>query len=147
MKPEETIDFHIRWAWAKMSKAYNAEASKLGATMSMAFTLLSIDKEGTPATKLGPKMGMEPTSLTRLLKSLEDQGYIERREDKQDGRKAVVHLTKKGKNYRDISRQKVIQMNARMHEKISAQKLKTFFEVMSIINCELDKNNIFETKK
>ncbi len=147
MKPEDTIDFHIRWAWAKMSRAYNAEASKVGATMSMAFTLLSIDKDGTPATKLGPKMGMEPTSLTRLLKSLEDQGYIERKEDKKDGRKAVVHLTKKGKNYRDISRQRVVQLNERMHSKIPTQKLKTFFEVMTIINSELDKNNIFENKK
>lgn len=144
MHPEETIDFHIRWAWAKMSKAYNAEAAKLGATMAMAYTLLSIDKEGTPATKLGPKMGMEPTSLTRLLKSLEEQGYIERVPCKTDGRRVLVHLTRKGKNYRDISKEKVIQMNTRMHSMIPASKLNTFFEVMNTINRELDKNNIFQ---
>lgn len=145
MSPEETIDFQIRWAWAKMSKAYNAEAARHGATMPMAFALLNIDKEGTPATKLGPKMGMEPTSLTRLLKSLEEQGYIERRSDKKDGRKALVHLTRKGKNYREISKERVIQLNQHIQEVVPAQKLKVFFEVMTIINKELDKNAIFTT--
>ncbi|MDZ4822284.1 MAG: MarR family transcriptional regulator [Flavobacteriales bacterium] len=143
MSPEETIDFHIRWAWAKMSKAYNAEAAKHNATMPMAFALLSIDKNGTPATKLGPKMGMEPTSLTRLLKSLEDQGYIKREPDEADGRKVIVQITQKGKNYRDIAKQKVIQLNERMHEKIPQGKLNTFFEVIQTINTELDKNKIF----
>jgi len=126
-----------------MSKAYNAEAAKAGATMAMAYALLSVDKDGTPATKLGPKMGMEPTSLTRLLKSLEGQGFIERIPDKNDGRKILVHLTRKGKNHRDVSRQKVIQMNERMHNVIPKEKLEVFFDVMNTINRELDKNNIF----
>lgn len=143
MQPEETIDFHIRWAWAKMSKAYNAEAAKHGATMSMAFTLLNIDKDGTPATKLGPRMGMEPTSLTRILNSLEEGGYVQRMSDSQDGRKVLVHLTKKGKQYRDISREKIIRLNERMQNVIPANKLNTFFEVIQTINKELDKNEIF----
>ncbi len=143
MIPEETIDFHIRWAWAKMSKAYNVEASKKGGTMAMAFLLLNIDKEGTPATSLGPKMGMEPTSLTRILKTLEADGYIERKPAKNDGRKVLVTLTQKGKNYRDVSKQKVIQMNERMRSAIPENKLNTFFEVIQTINKELDKNNIF----
>ncbi|MFN0031582.1 MAG: MarR family winged helix-turn-helix transcriptional regulator [Flavobacteriales bacterium] len=143
MHPEETIDFHIRWAWAKMSKAYNVEAAKKGGTMAMAFLLLNIDKEGTPATSLGPKMGMEPTSLTRILKTLEADGYIERKPAKDDGRKVLVSLTQKGKNYRDVSKQKVIQMNERMRSAIPQNKLNTFFEVIQTINKELDKNNIF----
>jgi DNA-binding MarR family transcriptional regulator len=143
MKPEETIDFHIRWAWAKMSKAYNAEASKLGATMAMAFTLLSIEKNGTPATKLGPMMGMESTSLTRILNSLEQQGYIERMADPKDKRKAIVHLTNKGKKHRDISKLGVFQMNQRLKSAIEPEKLSVFFEVLQTINKELDKNNIF----
>lgn len=144
MKPEETVDFHIRWAWAKMSKAYNAEAVKHNATMPMAFALLSIDKDGTPATKLGPKMGMEPTSLTRLLKTLEDGGYIERIPDETDRRKVLVHITQKGKNYRDIAKQKVIQLNERIHSVVPSNKLNTFFEVIQSINSELDKNQIFD---
>ncbi|NQX92775.1 MAG: MarR family transcriptional regulator, partial [Flavobacteriales bacterium] len=58
MKPEETIDFHIRWAWSKISRMYNVEAAKYGGTMSIGYVLLNIEKDGTPSTKLGPKMGM-----------------------------------------------------------------------------------------
>ena len=54
-------------------------AMKYDATMTMAFTLLSVDAEGTPSTALGPKMGMESTSLSRLLNTMEERGYIERR--------------------------------------------------------------------
>ena len=35
---------------------YNEKALKYGGTMTMAFTLLSIDADGTPSTTLGPKM-------------------------------------------------------------------------------------------
>jgi DNA-binding MarR family transcriptional regulator len=146
MKKEETVDFHIRWAWTKMNKAYNAEASKLGATMSMGYTLLSIDKEGTPSTRLGPKMGMEPTSLTRLLNTLESEGYIKRIPSIEDGRKMLVHFTPKGRKYREITRQKVIQLNDRIQEIIPDKKLKVFFEVIQDINKLLDQNNIFNAK-
>lgn len=102
MKPEETIDFHIRWSWAKISKAYNAEAMKSGGSMAIGYVLLNIDKEGTPSTKLGPKMGMEPTSLTRLLKSMEDMDLITRQADKADKRVVRVFLTSNGKKMREV---------------------------------------------
>ena len=74
MKPEETFDFHIRWAWARISRMYNAQAANFGGTMSIGYVLLNIDREGTPSTKLGPKMGMESRSLTRTLKGMEEMG-------------------------------------------------------------------------
>lgn len=147
MKPEETIDFHIRWAWAKISKAYNAEAMKSGGSMAIGYVLLNIDKEGTPSTKLGPKMGMEPTSLTRLLKSMESLDLIQRITDKTDKRVVRVKLTAKGKKMREVSKEVVIKFNEHIHKKINPKKLEVFFEVMSEINGLLDKNNIFDTTK
>ncbi len=81
MKPEETIDFHIRWAWYNISRMYNLKASEFGESMAIGYVLLNIDKEGTPSTKLAPKMGMEPRSLTRMIKSLEEKGLIEKKSD------------------------------------------------------------------
>ena len=81
MKPEETIDFHIRWAWHSIARLYNIEAARLGGSMSVGYVLLNIDLEkGCPSTKLGTKMGMEPRSLTRTLKSMEKK--IEKKEKK-----------------------------------------------------------------
>ena len=60
----------LRAAWISVAKMYNEEAGKKGSTMATGFILLNIDPEnGTPSTSLGPKMGMEATSLSRTLKN------------------------------------------------------------------------------
>jgi DNA-binding MarR family transcriptional regulator len=143
MKPEETLDFHIRWAWTKISRLYNNEAAKFGGTMSIGFVLLNIDKEGTPSTKLGPKMGMESRSLTRTLKSMEEKGLIERKADQNDGRMVRVFLTKTGKEMRETSKDVVLRLNETLQQKIPQGKLNTFFEVMETINQALEENKIF----
>ena len=96
MNREEILDFYLRWSWVKLAKIYNAEAERRGITLSVGYALLSIEKEGTPSTKLGPRMGMEPTSLSRTLKGMEEKGLIERRPDPNDGRSVRVFLTNNG---------------------------------------------------
>lgn len=142
MRPEETIDFHIRSTWSKLSKAYNSAAAAHGGTIAMAYTLLNVDKEGTLSTRLGPKMGMEPTGMSRLLKTLDDEGYIMRKPDKADKRKVWIHLTPKGKKYRDITKQYVIALNKHMQAIIPPDDLATFFRVIDHINNELDRVKI-----
>ncbi|MGB0424872.1 MAG: MarR family winged helix-turn-helix transcriptional regulator [Flavobacteriales bacterium] len=142
MKPEQTIDFHIRWAWSKISRMYNIEAAKYGGSMSIGYVLLNIEKEGTPSTKLGPKMGMESRSLTRTLKTLEEEGLIVRKSDKEDKRMVRVFLTPEGKREREHAREVVIQFNSFMQNNIEKDKLNLFFEVMSEINHLIENKNI-----
>lgn len=135
MKQEESIDFHIRWAWHCIARLYNNMAEQYGLTVSIGQVLLNIDlKTGTPSTKLGPKMGMEPRSLTRTLKSMEDDGLIMRRPDKRDKRMVFIHLTELGKEKREMSKLAVIKLNEFLQERIPKAKLAAFFEVMTIIN-------------
>ena len=100
MKPEDTADFHIRWSWYNISRMYNLKASEYGGTMAIGYALLNIDKEGTPSTKLGPKMGMEPRSMTRMIKSLEKNGLIVKKPDKKDKRMVRLYLTESGNELR-----------------------------------------------
>ncbi len=144
MKPEETVDFHIRWAWHRIARMYNVEAAKHGFSMSVGYVLLNIDKEGTPSTKLGPKMGMEARSLTRTLRTMEEDGLVKRVPDKTDKRMVRVFLTDKGKEKREISRDKVIQFNLAVQNHIPKSKLKVYFEVLERMNEFLEDNNIFE---
>ena len=74
VKPEDTIDFHVRFAWAGIARQYGQLAASRGTTMAMGQALLNIERGGTPSTQLGPRMGMEKTSLSRLLNNLEAQG-------------------------------------------------------------------------
>ncbi|MEO1011209.1 MAG: MarR family transcriptional regulator [Bacteroidota bacterium] len=134
---ETTIDYALRATWQAVARMYNEEAKGFGSTMAVGFTLLSIDpKEGTPSTALGPKMGMEATSLSRILKSMEKKGLIERRPNPKDGRGVLIHLTDFGLEKRTDSRNVVLRFNEAIREHLSEEKLKHFFEVTDTI-CQL----------
>ena len=131
MKPEETIDYHIRWTWHAIKRMYNEEASKYGFSMSAGYVLLNIDMiEGTPSTQLGPKMGMESTSLSRTLKNLEQKGLIKRKANPKDGRSILICLTKEGKTKRKIARKKVVLFNNKLMDLLPNKKIESFFEIL-----------------
>jgi DNA-binding MarR family transcriptional regulator len=145
MKPEETIDFPIRWAWHRIARIYNTEAFKYDITMSIGYALLNIDgKDGTPSTKLGPKMGMEPRSLTRTLKSMEEKGLVVRRSDDKDRRMVRIHLTELGREKREVSRNTVLTFNHYIQQKVGKTKMKTFFGVLGKLNGILEHDEIFK---
>ena len=135
---EYLVDFAIRQLWHKISRMYNQKASTYGYTMSIGFILLNIDKEGTPSTQLGPKMGMEPTSLSRTLKTMEDNGLIRRESDDVDKRKVLIFLTQDGIDKRRIAKQVVLDVNERLLASIPKGKLKTFYQVAEKLDATLD---------
>lgn len=144
MKPEETIDFHIRWAWFNISRMYNLEAANYGGSMAIGYTLLNIDtKEGTPSTKLAPKMGLESRSLTRMIKSLEEKGAIYKKVDKNDRRMVRLFLTDLGKEMRNQAILTVHIFNEKVQNEIPQEDLDKTFEVLAKLNQIIDKNNIF----
>lgn len=141
---EKTIDYTLRATWQAVARMYNDEASNYGATMATGFTLLSIDKEGgTPSTTLGPKMGMEATSLTRTLKSMEEKGLIYRKPNPDDGRGVLIYLTEFGKEKRELSKNTVLKFNEVVKQNVSAEKLQNFMEVSDIINELISEKKIF----
>jgi MarR family transcriptional regulator, organic hydroperoxide resistance regulator len=78
--------------------------------------LMQVDRKGTPSTQLGPRMGMEATSLSRTLNGMEAMGLVERRPDADDGRRALVFLTEDGVAARRQARDLVKAVNARIRE-------------------------------
>ncbi len=133
VKPEKSVDFFIRKAWQKILRMYNLEAAKEGTTMSLGYILLNIDKEGTPSTQLGPKIGIEKSSLSRTLKQMEEAGLIYRKTDKHDRRITRIFLTPFGVSKRKIARSAVLTFNNRVLEEISPEKLAIFKEVIGHI--------------
>jgi len=135
MKPQETFDFQIRKSWIALSKMYNEQIAQYGLTVAMGFALLNIDiKNGTPSTSLGPKMGMESTSLSRLLNSLEKQALIARESNPNDGRSALIKLTKEGLKMRNYSRQAVLDFNHQVLAEVSEEEVRGFFKVMATVS-------------
>ncbi len=145
MKREETIDYNIKAAWHSIARMYNQQAAKYNGTMSIGFALLNIHSEdGTPATKIAPMMGLEARSLTRLLKSMEEKGFVYRKADKLDKRSVRIFLTKEGKKHKEKSKETVLRFNEVVREEIPMNKLNVFFEVVQEINQLIDDNKIYD---
>ena len=131
---EKTIDYLLRSTWMSVTKLYNEEAGKKGSTMATGFALISIDPEnGTPSTSLGPKMGIEATSLSRTLKTMEENGLIVRKPNPLDGRGVLIHLTPFGVEMREYSKKVVIGFDEAVNKAVKQEDLKAFKRVTNTI--------------
>lgn len=141
---EKTIDYILRATWQAVARMYNEEASKFEGSMAIGFALLSIDKEvGTPSSAISSRMGMEPTSFTRTLKTLEEKGLIIRKKNPEDGRGVLIFLTPLGREMRQQSKATVLKFNEEIKNNIPQEKLNHFIEVAEIINELITEKKIF----
>lgn len=123
----ENVDLMLKSVWLAVSKMYSEQASMHNSTAVQALTLLKIDpKEGTRSTNLGPKMAIEPTSLTRIIKLLEDNGYIYKEKTTSDKREVIIKLTDKGLKSRNLSKEVVVGFNKKVVEKNRPRKIRCF---------------------
>ena len=144
MKPEETVDYNFKVSWHAISRMYNTEAAKSEITTAIGFVLLNIDQQqGTPATKIAPLLGLEARSLTRILKSMEEQGLIYKVSDPSDKRLVRIFLTEKGLEKKEVSRQTVKHFNNRVRQEIPQEELDVFFKVCGRIIGMIENKEIF----
>lgn len=141
---KKTVDHVLRSTWQSVAKMYNEEAAKYSGTMAVGFALLSIDpKKGTPSTSLGPKMGMEATSLSRTLKSMEEKNLIIRKPHPVDGRSVLIHLTSLGKTHRASSKSAVMKFNEKVLHTVGNESLNNFHDVIEKINEIIESKKVF----
>lgn len=139
MKKEETVDYPIKSAWHAISRMYNQQAAEEGFTTAIGFVLININsKEGTPATKIAPLIGLETRSLTRMLKTMEEKGLIYKKADPVDKRSVRMFLTAEGKRKKEISVQSVKRFNEQVRAALTDGELSGFFGVISKIQKVID---------
>lgn len=145
---DKTIDYCLRATWQAVMRMYNEQAAQFDTTMATGFALLSIDPEqGTPSTALGPRMGMEATSLSRTLKTMEERGLIKRKPNPDDGRGVLIHLTAFGLEKRTFAKDKVIRFNEIIRDNVSEEKLNSFYEVIETINDLIQNKKIYNQEE
>ena len=139
------VDFVMRQGWKNIEKMYNNEASKYDATFSIGFTLISIDPErGSPSTSIGPIMGLESNSISRILNSMENKNLIIRRPNPDDGRGILIFLTKIGLRKREIVIQKIRQFKNLLRTRIDQSDLEAFHRVSLQVNEIIEQGDIFK---
>ena len=141
----DLIDFMIRHSWHRISRMYNQMAAVEGMTMSYGFILMMVEKEGTPSTQLGQKMGMEATSLSRTINAMEVDGLIRRSSSEKDKRITLVFLTELGVQKRKMVKQFILEFNEKLTSKLKKKDLDGFFTVMNALDESVDE--IVDNKK
>ncbi len=134
----DLIDFIIRHSWHRISRMYNQMAAVEGMTMSYGFILMIVEKEGTPSTQLGPKMGMEATSLSRTINAMETDGLIRRSTSSKDKRITLVYLTELGVQKRKMVKQFILDFNNKLTSRLKKKELEGFFAVMNALDESVD---------
>lgn len=133
-KHSETIDSKLKTTWQLISRMFNAEAALHGGNISMAHFLLNIDSdEGSFASDIAPQLGMEGTSLSRMIVSLEEKKLIQRVPDKKDKRRCKISLTIKGKKQKELAKAIVVNFNLEVEKKLGKEKIKTFYKTIDKI--------------
>ncbi|MCW3104066.1 MAG: transcriptional regulator, MarR family [Bacteroidetes bacterium] len=134
-KHTETIDSKIKTSWQIISRMYNAEAAQYGGSIAIGHFLLNIDSdEGAYASEIAPMLGMESTSLSRIIKTLEEEKMIIRKSDKTDKRKVKIILTQKGKENKELAKNIVRNFNTLIENKIGKQRIEDFIKTISEIS-------------
>lgn len=143
---EQTVDFQIKHVWHSINRMYNQRGVEYDLTTSIGFVLLNIDsKNGIPATKIAPLLGMEPRSLSRMLKVLEEKELIYRKSDLKDKRLVKIFLTETGKEKKEIAKRTVKQFNQVVQREISTERLGVFFDVIADLQRIIEKNQVFNS--
>jgi DNA-binding MarR family transcriptional regulator len=83
-------------------------------------------------------MGMEPTSLSRTLKSMEDQGWIRREITSLDKRKVLIFLTNDGLKKRNIVRDFLVDFNEKITKRLTQKELQGFLKTMQAMDEIID---------
>lgn len=140
MNIQETVDFQLRSTLFAMRRMYNLIAAKNGITQGIGYTLVNIEKDGIPSTKIAPMMGMTASSLSRLLKKMEDDGLIYKQADNTDKRVTLIFLTQEGIELRKKVEEVVLDFNHRLMNKINKKDLAGFVKVNEIIRDQVYKD-------
>jgi DNA-binding MarR family transcriptional regulator len=136
---EAFLVYKVRSVWHEIARMYNEMAAEYSSTMATGFILLTInEEEGTPVTHIAPRMGMEPNSLSRLLKTMQEKGLVVRRKDGSDNRKVYICLTEYGIEMRKLALKGVYRVNSQINSRFPPEKIAAFLEIMNFIPQAVD---------
>ena len=135
MKRDLTTCFNIRLAWHEISRMYQSYANEHEVSITLAYALLSFKKgELIKSTQIAPLLGMEASSLTRIIKTLENKKWITKEVGKNDKREVYIKLTEEGAKKREVARRIVRKFNLEIRNNIPKSELEIFMRTLKTIN-------------
>ena len=102
LKLKNQLCFPLYAASREVVKHYRPLLEPYGLTYTQYIALMVLWEEGQVSVKaLGERLYLDSGTLTPLLKSLEQKGYVSRMRSKEDERVLIASVTKEGLELRD----------------------------------------------
>lgn len=96
--------WYISYLYRKSGAYFSAELKKIGLSSTQSIVLIGIyRREGINQSALGESISILPSVGTRVLRELEDRGYLTKERDEQNRRNYNLHLTPVGRELAEQS--------------------------------------------
>lgn len=97
---QRTLASRLRLAVVRLNRRLRAQRSGEPVSLTQISALSTLYKCGPISPgKLAEREGVRPPSMTRVIATLQDRGYVYRSAHPSDGRQSVVGLTDSGQEY------------------------------------------------
>lgn len=103
------------------------------------------EHDGLRGGELATRLGVEPPTVTKMLRRLENCGLVERRQDPEDARSFRVCLTKEGRELEEPVTQCWERVEEKTFAALSPEERHTFHYLLTKVRAGLDPN--FEPTK
>ncbi|PWK29285.1 DNA-binding MarR family transcriptional regulator [Arcicella aurantiaca] len=102
--------------------------------------LIHIDLQGSSINTLANLAGVTKQAMSKLVKELQDEGYITTEKDPNDARTVLVKLSDKGVDCILDWKECSIVIENRINEIIGTEKLEQLREILSLLSDNYEKN-------
>ena len=137
LKLENQLCFPLYAASREVIKRYHPYLTELGLTYTqyIAMMVLWADKK-VSVKELGQKLFLDSGTLTPVLKSLEEKGYVNRYRSSEDERVLIVEITEEGENLKEqaVSIPEKVAGCVRLDSEDAMQLYKLLYKVLEAIN-------------
>jgi MarR family transcriptional regulator, organic hydroperoxide resistance regulator len=128
---------------AKVCKAHRAYVDSLlaehGLHVGQEMVLLELwQEDGLRARELAVRLGVEPPTVTKMLRRLEGCGYVERSQDPADARSFRIYLTQKGRGLEEPVARCWAQTEQTALAELSVGDRRTFRKLLIRVRSNLD---------
>lgn len=137
LKLENQLCFPLYAASREVIKRYHPYLTELGLTYTQYIAMMVFWEEGRISVKeLGRKLFLDSGTLTPVLKSLEDKGYVKRRRSSEDERVLIVEITGAGEALKEraVSIPEKIAGCVRLDTEDAMQLYRLLYKVLAAMN-------------
>ncbi len=133
------------YALAKVCRAHRGTVggllSEVGLHVGQEMILIELwESDGLRGGELAERLGVEPPTVTKMIRRLESCGLVKRRQDPQDARSFRVYLTEEGRSLEGPVARCWERVEERTFAGMSVGERRNFHRLLAKVRANLDPN-------